>query len=205
MGHISSNWKWMGPNDNRAMFQYKNNLSKYSISIIKVRQSSDCPIFMMRILKLIRQHLYIETGPWTNISCIFCDTSFVVTENLPIDNLARTQDFHVRWLTFTRNDLMKDNWVFWSLGISMINPTLYLIDFLNVWIKNEWIRVTSGLDSPALTFPVFFFVNLDILLSNISFIKYYIVLTLSHMNYMMMKITGVQSSDELQRFDRVPG
>ena len=44
-------------------FQYKDHLSRYRIHIMKIRQSSDSLIFMMGILILVRQHLYIESAP----------------------------------------------------------------------------------------------------------------------------------------------
>ena len=44
--------------------QYKLGLSRYDVSIIKIRRSYDRLIFIIGIPILIRQHLYIETCPW---------------------------------------------------------------------------------------------------------------------------------------------
>ena len=49
----SSNGPW-------ALFQYKDSLSRYDISIIKIRPSWDCLIFIMGIPILVRWHLFLE-------------------------------------------------------------------------------------------------------------------------------------------------
>ena len=40
------------------------------ISIIKVRQSWERLIFTMGITKLVRQHMYVKTSPWTQMTII---------------------------------------------------------------------------------------------------------------------------------------
>ena len=48
--------------------QYRDDPFRYGDSIIKIRRSWDSLISMKRIPILIRQHLYIETGPmWLNM------------------------------------------------------------------------------------------------------------------------------------------
>ena len=49
--------------ESRALSQYKDGLSRYAVSIIKIRRWSDRLIFIMGILILVRRHLYIETAP----------------------------------------------------------------------------------------------------------------------------------------------
>ena len=46
-----------------VMFQYKRRLFRYVISILKIRRSWDCLIFMMGIPVLVRRHIYIQTTP----------------------------------------------------------------------------------------------------------------------------------------------
>ena len=50
--------------DIRALSQYKDCLSWYGISIIKIWQSWKHIFFIMWILKLVRWYLYIEMAPW---------------------------------------------------------------------------------------------------------------------------------------------
>ena len=54
--HLSDFFSWVS----RVLFQYEDYLSSYRIPITKIRQSYDCPIFMMGIPMLERLHLYIE-------------------------------------------------------------------------------------------------------------------------------------------------
>ena len=47
----------------RALFQYKDRLSKYGISVIKIRLSSERLIFIIEIPILMRRRFYIATAP----------------------------------------------------------------------------------------------------------------------------------------------
>ena len=49
----------------RASSQYKDGLSGYGISIIKIKRLLDRLIFFMVFSILVRRHLNIETSPWT--------------------------------------------------------------------------------------------------------------------------------------------
>ena len=60
--------------------QYKNGLSRYGVSIMKIRRSSDRVIFIIGIPLLVRRHLYIESGaPYSYQNQ--CGLSYIIQEN----------------------------------------------------------------------------------------------------------------------------
>ena len=59
-GHVWPNWVNVILDD----VQYKDGFLGMEISIIKIRESSDCLIFIMGIHIPVRRHLYIKIGPW---------------------------------------------------------------------------------------------------------------------------------------------
>ena len=93
-----------------APFQNKDDISRYGISIIKIRRSHDCLIFIIGMPILIRRRLYIETAPnllWVCISVQNADlhvvynkiffkfsTSQMITPCFPIIGINGIKDNH---------------------------------------------------------------------------------------------------------------
>ena len=76
----------------RALFQYKNSFPCMDISVVEIRWSWDCLIFIMGI-PIVRQHVYIETAP--------CYPPLI----LPIKNIHQNQYEHEKFLHLGQNVL----------------------------------------------------------------------------------------------------